>query len=132
MKIITTTLTILGIFTGLSGIPSEVNAEPAPVVINGGARYFQNLGISKPDSKDYKRLFNSNTPIVVTYPSFTIQYSADNPDIYPVGTLNSNGTPQYTYNNRGVSVLELGNRERAIPYNRQGDAGLLFRLDSGR
>lgn len=131
MKTISSSLTILGIVTVIGGLPCVVNAEPAPVLVNG-ARYFQNLGISKPNIRDYEKVFNNNNEILVTYPSFTIQYSADNPNIYPVGTINSNGTPQYTYNNRGVVVLELGNRERAIPYNRQGDANLLFRLDSGK
>ncbi len=133
MKTIFRTLTILGIATVIGGLPCVVKADPAPVVVNGGARYFKNIGISNPNSKkNYEGVFNTKNPIVVTHPSFTIAYSADDPNIYPVGTITPNGTPQYTYNNRGVTVIELGERERAIPFNNQGDAGLLFRLNPGR
>lgn len=109
-----------------------VKAEPAPVVTTGGARYFKNLGISNQNRRNYEGALNNNNQIIVTYPSFSIEYSAQNPDIYPVTTLNSNGTPQYIYNNQGVTVLELGNRERAIPYNKPGDASLMFRINTGR
>lgn len=130
MKTILSTLTILGITTLISGLPVVVKAEPAPVIVNGGARFFQNIGIGNPNrSRNYEGVLNTNNPIVVTHPSFTIAYRADDPNIYPVGTINSDGTPQYTYNNQGVSVIELGERERAIPFNNQGDAGLLFRLN---